>query len=46
VLAAVDRLEGGRESIEAEGLTVHTIFGVDEFQAYLAGSSPASGTED
>ncbi len=43
VLAAVDRLEGGRETIEAEGLTVHTIFGVDEFQAYLGGSAETAG---
>ena len=39
VLAAVDRLEGGREAIEAGGFAVHTLFGVDEFQAYLAGST-------
>ena len=45
VLAAVDRLEGGREAIEAEGLTVHTMFGVDEFQAYLAGSPDSSGDD-
>jgi len=45
VLAAVDRLEGGRESIEAEGLTVHTLFGVDEFQAYLANPSAPVGID-
>ncbi len=39
VLAAVDRQEGGREAIEAGGFAVHTLFGVDEFQAYLAGST-------
>jgi len=39
VLAAVDRLEGGREAIETGGFAVHTLFGVDEFQAYLAGST-------
>jgi orotate phosphoribosyltransferase len=37
VLAAVDRLEGGREAIEAEGHRVHALYGVDEFQEYLAG---------
>lgn len=46
VLAAVDRLEGGRESIEAEGLAVHTIFGVDEFQSYLANPSRSARIED
>jgi orotate phosphoribosyltransferase len=39
VLAAVDRQEGGREAIETGGFTVHTLFGVDEFHAYLAGST-------
>ena len=39
VLAAVDRLEGGREAIEAGGFAVHTMFGVDEFQAHVASSS-------
>jgi orotate phosphoribosyltransferase len=46
VLAAVDRLEGGRETLESAGLAVHTIFGVDEFQAYLLKSSGRAGIED
>lgn len=46
VLAAVDRQEGGRESIEAEGFTVYTMFGVDEFQAYLSSSSAPVGIDD
>lgn len=33
VLAAVDRKEGGRQAIEAEGYRVLTMYGVDEFQA-------------
>jgi orotate phosphoribosyltransferase len=45
VLAAVDRQEGGREAIEGEGLDVITLFGVDEFQAYVAGSA-APGRAD
>ena len=45
VLAAVDRLEGGRETLEAEGLAVYTIFGVDEFQAYLSNPSGSAGIE-
>jgi len=43
VLAAVDRQEGGREAIEAEGLDVITLYGVDELQAFHSGSS-GSGT--
>ncbi len=31
VVALVDRLEGGREAIEAEGLSFETIFTIDEF---------------
>lgn len=36
VLAAVDRQEGGREAIEEHGHRVLTMFGVDDFKAYLA----------
>ncbi len=36
VLAAVDRQEGGRETIEAEGHRVLTLYGVDEFKAQLS----------
>jgi len=36
VLAAVDRQEGGREAIEAEGNRVLALFGIDEFQAFRA----------
>lgn len=36
VLAAVDRQEGGREAIEGDGHRVLTLFGVDDFQAYLS----------
>jgi orotate phosphoribosyltransferase len=46
VLAAVDRLEGGREALETAGLAVYTIFGVDEFQAYLANPSGPAEIED
>jgi orotate phosphoribosyltransferase len=37
VLAAVDRQEGGRETIEEQGYRVLTLYGVDEFQAHLSG---------
>ena len=36
ILAAVDRQEGGREAIEADGHRVLTLFGVDEFQAFVS----------
>jgi len=36
VLAAIDRLEGGRETIEADGHRVLTLFGVDDLRASLA----------
>lgn len=35
VLAAVDRQEGGRETIEQAGYRVESMFGVDEFRAAL-----------
>jgi orotate phosphoribosyltransferase len=44
VLAAVDRQEGGREAIEAEGLDVITLYGVDELRAFHAGSATSGGT--
>lgn len=46
VLAAVDRQEGGREAIEDIGLDVITLFGVDEFQAYLSGSTAHGRSDD
>ena len=33
VLAAIDRQEGGREAIEAEGYSVHSLFGLDDLRA-------------
>ncbi len=36
VLAAIDRQEGGREAIEATGVKVFSLFGVDELKAALA----------
>ncbi len=35
VLAAVDRLEGGRQAIEEAGYRVEALFGVDEFRRVL-----------
>ena len=35
VLAAVDRQEGGRETIEEAGYRVEVLFGVDEFRQLL-----------
>jgi len=35
VLAAVDRQEGGRETIEQGGYRVESLFGVDEFRQVL-----------
>lgn len=35
VLAAVDRQEGGRETIEQAGYRVESLFGVDEFRQVL-----------
>ncbi len=34
ILAAVDRQEGGREAIEAEGFAVHALFGMDDFRGH------------
>ncbi|MEE9206863.1 MAG: orotate phosphoribosyltransferase [Gemmatimonadota bacterium] len=33
VLAAIDRQEGGRERIESEGLTVHSLFTIEDLRA-------------
>ncbi|MEN8145231.1 MAG: orotate phosphoribosyltransferase [Gemmatimonadota bacterium] len=33
VLAAIDRQEGGRERIEAEGLTVHSLYTIEDLRA-------------
>ena len=44
VLALVDRLEGGREAIEAAGYPLESLFTLDDFLALAGASRPSSGS--